>query len=184
MPWNSVFVEITGSVRTTRNAERGRERSAKSLEQLWSADCKRDLGKSEEQPWPWLSPCRLPVAHMRRLKIESVAQTIADGLDSPQVTIEGYAVAAKTERGLATELLVMPTAAMCSHVSAPSALHVVAVQTDEGVRLARSGTPVRISGALAAKMKSTPLFAATGVQDVTSAYRLVPTKIEVVSRTK
>lgn len=128
----------------------------------------------------WLMAQRERVRQSRGLQVDEYSKSVAKSMQSEVVTIEGYATPIRDKAGKVKMFLLTPTPAMCSHSSAPSPLHVIYVKSNLEQAPKTPGTPVIISGSLIAETNTTPLLAADGVQVFTSAYKMVPSKIQIL----
>jgi hypothetical protein len=132
----------------------------------------------------WLLVQRERIPQIREHQIKAVSESVAKSLESTIVTVKGYATPVRWVNGLVVEILVVPTFAMCTHETEPSPLHVISVKNDEGFSLRQKDTPVRVTGVLSAEPKSTPLVTASGAQSFVSAYKIVPSNIEILTPTR
>ncbi len=132
----------------------------------------------------WLMVQRERIPQIRQHQIKAVSESVAKSLEPNIVTVEGYATPVRWQNGRVVEIFVLPTAAMCSHATEPSPLHVISVKNDEGFSLRQKETPVRVTGVLSAEAQSTRLATASGVRSFISAYKIVPSKIESFTPTR
>ncbi len=126
----------------------------------------------------WLLVQRQRVPDIRRRQITECAESVAASVKSQPVELVGFATNIPTAR---TAFLLLPTATMCSHSTSPSPLHVVIVEAQERQPITSENTPVRVRGFLTAHSSTTKLLNGSGVQVFESAYRIVPSSIEVLS---
>ena len=128
--------------------------------------------------WHFAQIQRIP--QLRRQQIDEVSKSIAKSVGSETVTLVGYAIPVRTQDDLAVEFLVTPTLATCSHATEPSPLYVVSVKSERGFPLSPRGTPVRVQGVFSAEANSTRLMTAGGVQNILSAYKIIPSTVELL----
>ncbi|MGI9472277.1 MAG: DUF3299 domain-containing protein [Rubripirellula sp.] len=129
----------------------------------------------------WLLVQSQRIPQMRRQQIEAVAESVAKSIDSTTVEIVGFALSIPSQSQKVAGFLVMPTAAMCGHSTAPSPLHVAFVETDQQYSLQSQGTPVRIRGEFIAESKTTAMISGSGATVFESAYKIIPSRIDVLS---
>ena len=104
--------------------------------------------KDEGIDIPWLMVQRDRVRELRESLIQDHAASVAEKHDHKRVSLKGYAVPLKSENGLVTEFLLVPTTAMCSHESAPPPNQIVHVKSSQGVLLNDRRTLLNVVGTL------------------------------------
>ena len=129
----------------------------------------------------WLLVQSQRIPQIRRQQIEAVAESVAKSIDSTTVEIVGFASPIPSQNQKVAGFLVMPTAAMCGHSTAPSPLHVAFVETDHQYSLQSQGTPVRIRGEVIAETKATAMMSGSGATVFESAYKIIPSRIDVLT---
>ena len=129
----------------------------------------------------WLLVQSRRIPHIRRQQIEAVAKSVAKSIDSTTVEIVGFASPIPSQKQNVAGFLVMPTAAMCGHGTAPSPLHVAFVETEHEYALQSRGTPVRIRGQVVAVPKTTTMMSGSGATVFDSAYKIFPSRIDVLA---
>lgn len=129
----------------------------------------------------WLLVQSRRIPQLRRQQIEAVAKSVAKMIDSATVEIVGFASPIPSRKQNGTGFLMMPTAAMCGHGTAPSPLHVAFVETEHEYALQSRGTPVRIRGQVVAEPKTTTMISGSGATEFESAYKILPSRIDVLA---
>jgi hypothetical protein len=129
----------------------------------------------------WLLVQSRRIPQIRRQQIEAVAKSVAKSIDSTTVEIVGFASPIPSQKQNVAGFLVMSTAAMCGHSTAPSPLHVAFVESQHEYSLQSRGTPVRIRGQVVAEPKTTTMISGSGATVFESAYKILPSRIDVLA---
>ena len=127
----------------------------------------------------WLMAQRKRIQQIRGLQVESLSKSIAESLSGKNITLTGYVIPIKLDKGRLTEFFVVPTSAACSHEDAPPPLQVVFVSAEQGTASPGRRRPVRVTGKLVAETTTRTTFNGNGRVTVHSAYTLSSPDINV-----
>lgn len=127
----------------------------------------------------WLLTQRKRVRQIRGLQVENQSKEIAKSLQDQTLSLDGFVVPIRSDKGRLTEFFLVPTYAACNHEDPPPRLQVVLVSSKTGIVHPGRRTPVRVTGRVTADAASRTTVNAGGPVDVHAAYAMSCPKIEI-----
>ncbi len=126
----------------------------------------------------WLMGQRESVRKLRGERVDSFAQTVARSFGVRNVTLTGYVIPVKVNKGRLTEFFLVPSVAACSHEAVTPRLQVVFVQSHGDIVRPDKGVPVRVTGKIEARTRTATLLNGSGQTPIRSAYWIDSAQIE------
>ncbi len=103
---------------------------------------------------------------------DETAFEVASGLLESQVSIDGYVLPLRREKGRVVEFLLVPWIGACIHAPAPPPNQIIHVDYPEGVDSIGMFTPVRLAGRLTHWPASHTLFLVDGSRSIPTSYAM------------
>lgn len=116
----------------------------------------------------WLLEQRLLVMERRQQDMTGVTSTHLDS----RVSMDGYALPMRLERGRVVEFMLVPWVGACIHTPAPAANQIVHVDFREGFEAVSMFTPIRLTGRLLHRPAEFNLFFVDGSRRIQTSYAI------------